>query len=286
MMSVSAEKTELLSSINGTVSGGYEEQFNRSYSCATVMEEEEEEEEEDGESSSDFFEINRGLLLGDQENDYEASLFSFDFQTWNDCVFVAVGNTESSSSMGALAWTLNRLVSPSTVLRLLHVFPVIRYIPSPLGPLPRSKVKPELVKNYVMQEKGKRRKHLQKFLDTCSVSKVKVDVMLVEGDNITKAILDLIPILNIRKLVLGTTESSLRKSESKRGNGIADQILHNAPETCEIKIVSRGKEVIDRMIVWPSPSSNTSKSKSMREGEEDKPHASFLCMCFNFKTPV
>lgn len=43
-----------------------------------------------------------------------------------------------------------------------------------VGPLPRSKVKPELVKNYVMQEKGKRRKHLQKFLDTCSVSKVKV----------------------------------------------------------------------------------------------------------------
>ncbi|XP_041027614.1 U-box domain-containing protein 35-like isoform X2 [Juglans microcarpa x Juglans regia] len=205
--------------------------------------------------------------------------------TWNDCVFVAVGDTESSSSMGALAWTLKRLVSPSTVLRLLHVFPVIRYIPSPLGLLPRSKVNPELVQNYVMQERGKRRKHLQKFLDACSVSKVKVDVMLVEGDNITKAIVDLIPILNIRKLVLGTTESSLRKSESKRGNGIADQILHNAPETCEIKIVCGGKEVIDRMIVWPSPSSN-SKSKSMREGKEDKPHASFLCMCFNFKTHV
>ncbi|XP_035545690.1 U-box domain-containing protein 35-like isoform X2 [Juglans regia] len=243
-------------------------------------------EEEDGESSSDFFEINRGLLFGDQEYDCEASLFSFDFQTWNDCVFVAVGDTESSSSIGALAWTLKRLVSPSTVLRLLHVFPVIRYIPSPLGLLPRSKVNPELVQNYVMQERGKRRKHLQKFLDTCSVSKVKVDVMLVEGDNITKAIVDLIPILNIRKLVLGTTESSLRKSESKRGNGIADQILHNAPETCEIKIVCGGKEVIDRMIVWPSPSSNSSKSKSMREGEEDKPHASFLCMCFNFKTHV
>lgn len=42
------------------------------------------------------------------------------------------------------------------------------------------------------------------------MKQVKVDVMLVEGDNITKAILDLIPILNIRKLVLGTTESSLR----------------------------------------------------------------------------
>lgn len=46
----------------------------------------------------------------------------------------------------------------------------------------------------------------------CSMKmkQVKVDVMLVESDNIKRAILELIPILNIRKLVLGTSESSLR----------------------------------------------------------------------------
>lgn len=39
---------------------------------------------------------------------------------------------------------------------------------------------------------------------------VKVDTLLVESDMIAKAILDLIPILNIKKLVLGTNKSNLR----------------------------------------------------------------------------
>jgi hypothetical protein len=80
--------------------------------------------ESDEESSSDLFEINH-------EYDYEGSLFSFDFQKWNDSVFVAVGNTESRSSMDALEWTLRYLVTPCTVLHLIHVFPLIRHIPSP-----------------------------------------------------------------------------------------------------------------------------------------------------------
>lgn len=53
-----------------------------------------------------------------------------------------------------------------------------------------------------------------------------------------------------------------RKSESRRGGAIADRILHNAPDACEIKIICEGKEVIDRMIGWSSPRRNSSKSKS------------------------
>ncbi|XP_062160485.1 uncharacterized protein LOC133867735 isoform X2 [Alnus glutinosa] len=158
--------------------------------------------ESDEESSSDLFEINH-------EYDYEGSLFSFDFQKWNDSVFVAVGNTESRSSMDALEWTLRYLVTPCTVLHLIHVFPLIRHIPSPLGMLTRGQVKPEMVESYVSQERDKRRKLLQKFLDTCSASKVNVDLLLVESDHTVKAILDLIPVLSIRKLVLGTTKLSL-----------------------------------------------------------------------------
>jgi hypothetical protein len=84
-------------------------------------------------------------------------------------------------------------------------------------------------------------KLLQKFLDTCSASKVmiffqiltsavgydshvglifyfffvrmkqvKVDLLLGESDQTVKAILDLMPVLSITKLVLGTTKLSLR----------------------------------------------------------------------------
>lgn len=39
---------------------------------------------------------------------------------------------------------------------------------------------------------------------------VKVEMMLVEGDNVAKAIVDLVANLNIRKLVIGTNQSNLR----------------------------------------------------------------------------
>jgi K+-sensing histidine kinase KdpD len=38
------------------------------------------------------------------------------------------------------------------------------------------------------------------------MKQAKVDLQFIESDNIVKAILDLIPALNITKLVLGTTK--------------------------------------------------------------------------------
>jgi len=35
-------------------------------------------------------------------------------------------------------------------------------------------------------------------------------MMLIEGDNVAEAIVDLVGNLNIRKLVIGTTQSNLR----------------------------------------------------------------------------
>lgn len=42
------------------------------------------------------------------------------------------------------------------------------------------------------------------------MEQVKVDVMLIESDTVSKAILDLIPTQNIKTLVVGTTNSSMR----------------------------------------------------------------------------
>ena len=42
------------------------------------------------------------------------------------------------------------------------------------------------------------------------MKQVKVDVVLIESSNIAKAIVEIIPILKIRKLVIGTAQSSLR----------------------------------------------------------------------------
>lgn len=190
-----------------------------------------------------------------------------------DTLYVAVG--KSQSSMEALAWTLNNLVTPSTMLYLIHVFPEIKLLPNPLGigMIPKDQVSPEQVESYMAQERSKRRELLNKYVQLCSAYKVKVDTILIESDLIAKAIIDLIPILQIRKLVIGASKSQIRKLRSRKGSGIADQILQNATESCKVSVVCEGKEVneqISRAIA--NDTSMSQKNKHQQNG----------CVCFNF----
>nr|KYP62820.1 U-box domain-containing protein 35 [Cajanus cajan] len=181
--------------------------------------------------------------------------------------------------MEALSWTLNNLATPSTtMLYLIHVFPEIKLLPNPLGVgmIPKDQVSPEQVESYMAQERGKRRELLYKYLQLCSASKVKVDTILIESDLIAKAIMDLIPILQIRKLVIGASKSQLRKLRSRKGSSIADQILQNAPESCKVSIVCEGKEVNEQITrVIANDTSMSQKNKHQQNG-------SVSCVCFNF----
>ncbi|KAF2306081.1 hypothetical protein GH714_011327 [Hevea brasiliensis] len=194
------------------------------------------------ENSSELFEINHG---GEPMESIKEEVFSLDVESrGEDCVYVAVGKSESS--MDALSWTLKNLVNGySTMVYLIHVFPEIHHIPSPC-------------------------RHI-----------------LIESDMVAKAIMDLIPIFNIRKLVLGTTKSSLRKLRARKGSGIVDQILANASEFCEIKIICEGKEVADNQtMITGSPSASprpTGDANASTLQLQDQPNAnndSFSCMCF------
>lgn len=95
-------------------------------------------EEEVNPSDHELFEINNwnnngreeGLGLASIKEEVDGSLFSFDIQNGEDNVYVAVGKSESS--MDALAWTLKHVVNNrSTFVYLIHVFPELRYIPTP-----------------------------------------------------------------------------------------------------------------------------------------------------------
>ncbi|KAE9591541.1 hypothetical protein Lal_00038828 [Lupinus albus] len=199
-----------------------------------------------------------------------------------DTVYVAVG--KGDTSMEALSWTLNNLVTPYSMLYLIHVFLQIKHIPSPLGVgmVPKSQVSVEQIENYMAQERSKRREFLQKFIQSCSSSKVKVDTILIESDMIAKALIDLIPILQIRTLVVGANKSQLRKLRSRKGNSIADQILQNGCESCKVSIVCEGKEVSEQTTQFPStlPIAN---DDSMSQKEDQQNNASFSCICLTFK---
>ncbi|CAK7323348.1 unnamed protein product [Dovyalis caffra] len=256
------------------------------------------------ENSSDLFEINHAVPLESIKEDIEGSLFSFDVHDngdrQGDCVYVGVGKSESS--VDALSWTLKNAVTDSNTtdgLEIQVLTPILtlsacknkkcecvdnNVLWMVVGRLPKSQVSAQQVENHMAQERGKRRELLQKYINMCSASKVKVDTILIESDMVGKAMVDLIPILNMTKLVLGTSKSNLRKLKSKRGNGIADQVLQNAPEFCDVTIVCDGKEVvIDQMIgsPLPSPLSDNHSAKSLRlQDQSNATNDSFACMCF------
>ncbi|CAL5199634.1 unnamed protein product [Lathyrus oleraceus] len=202
----------------------------------------------------DLFEINlkkeEPLDSIKEEEDYESStVFSLDIHSnkLSDVVYVAVG--ESFSSMEALSWTLKHLVNPnSTIVSLIHVFPRVKRIPTPLGKIPRSRVNQEHVNIYLTQVKSKRKILLQKFIDLCTDSKVTVEMLFIEGDNVGEAIVELVKNLNISKVVIGTTQSNLRKHVSRRENSTAEMVLKNVEERCDVKIICEGREVVVEMM--------------------------------------
>ncbi|KAG0473929.1 hypothetical protein HPP92_015786 [Vanilla planifolia] len=122
-----------------------------------------------------------------------------------DEVYVAVG--KSSSSMEALSWALKHVAKPSSTLYLIHVFPEVHLIPTPLGMVPKDQVSPQQVEAYIDRERNKRRELLQKFLNQCSA--FKGETLLIESNLVAKAIVDLIPVLCIKRLILGTTKSNI-----------------------------------------------------------------------------
>ncbi|KAK1424132.1 hypothetical protein QVD17_19447 [Tagetes erecta] len=233
-----------------------------------------------------------------EEDDYrimpsiteEEDLFCVD-RDLNDVVYVVTwrGSDELlSATMDALVWTIGSVRHGSTIVYLVHVFPELRFIPTPLGRLPINQANPEQKESYVCDERSKRAEYLQKFLSLCSSSKVQVETVLIESDMEAKAILDLIPILNITKLVMGATKSNLRKlksSSKKGGGGTLDQILHNAPQFCEVKVICEGKEVsLDDQLSNEQPVSPYSTASSPRETTlkpmQDQNNDFVRCSCF------
>ncbi|MCL7037164.1 hypothetical protein MKW94_016149 [Papaver nudicaule] len=184
----------------------------------------------------------RGIPATIQEGSFEGLSVTSSLSGEHN-IYVAVGG-KSNSSLDALRWTLRHhpLSSSIRTINLIHVFPEVILIPSPFGgKVPKDQVSPQELANYMSQQTHKRREFLQNFLDICSVFQVKVETLLIESSNIAKAVTDLILVLNIKKLVVGTSKSSYRKL--KKANGIGEQILKSASDTCDIKIINNGKEL-------------------------------------------
>ncbi|KAL0889398.1 hypothetical protein Bca101_013381 [Brassica carinata] len=235
-----------------------------------INEIEEEEEDEEG--------YGRTSLETVRESPFEGTSGTVS-SSGEDNVYVGVG--KGDSSMEALRWALDNLIpSSSTLLFLIHVFPETHFIPYPLGRLAREQASQEQLEVFMSQEREKRRTLLNKFLQACSASKVKVETILVESDSVAKAIQDLITILNIKKLVIGIDKSNSRKAKSMKGNSVAEQIMRSsAAETCEVKVICQGKEIeIEKPVTERSPSK---PSIQLQPAEKDQSNEPFGWLCLS-----
>ncbi|KAJ7967853.1 U-box domain-containing protein 35 [Quillaja saponaria] len=236
-------------------------------------------------SSNQVSETNVNRVMETISEEYEDNLMSFDVDhRGEDCVYVAVGKSESS--MEALSWTLKHVVTSSTMVYLIHIFPEIKHIPSPLITIFFFLGCPSLAFGWRATWPKKEAREEISFRNSLThalLLRLRWIPSLLRVTLVAKALLDLIPILQMRKLVVGTAKSNLRRLKSRKGNGIADQLLQNAPESCEVKIVSEGKEVNEHMIGSPSPSTSCDDTSSKYPKTEDQQNDSFSCMCFKPK---
>ncbi|KAK6920644.1 UspA [Dillenia turbinata] len=185
-------------------------------------------------------------------------------------VYVCVGKDD----LDVLKWALDHAVLPGGRVFLVHVFPPITHIPTPIGKLAKSQIGEEQLRLYLREENNRRRNLLQKY--------VTVDTMLIESNVAERAILDLIPVVNITSLVIGT-KRPLSSRRLKRGK--AQFVLKNAPDYCEVSIIHNGNKVVNVPIETetstpPSPGQGAKGSDVSRQSEKGN---FFECVCFSPK---
>ncbi|RZC89866.1 hypothetical protein C5167_035860 [Papaver somniferum] len=98
--------------------------------------------------------------------------------------------------------------------------------------------------------------------ESVSQEQVPLDTIIIDSDMTAKAILELIPVLNITTLIMGTKRSASSSWLRKRRMGTGNFVHKNAPDYCEVIItVSDGKEVVEKQEGDPSPLSNDGRHK-------------------------
>lgn len=73
-----------------------------------------------------------------------------------------------------------------------------------------------------------------------------------------------------------------RRLRSRRGGGIADQVLQGVTGSCDIKVICQGKEVTDQTSELPSPRSASDRFETSPEEDQRSDNTS-SCACFKPK---
>ncbi|GLJ34875.1 hypothetical protein SUGI_0702140 [Cryptomeria japonica] len=164
-------------------------------------------------------------------------------------IYVAVGK-DLCESANALKWLLQKLDNTQAAfIILLHIQCRPRYMPSAIGKIPLNEADEDHVKVYMKDLEKELKICLDKYLQMCTRFKVKAEPLVVEKNDVSKGIVEVVSELGITKLIMGTTSASGGIIRSNLGKmkmiapGKADYVRRHAIETCDLWIVCKDKLV-------------------------------------------
>ncbi|URE05566.1 U-box domain-containing protein [Musa troglodytarum] len=150
-----------------------------------------------------------------------------------DKVYVAVP-AEYKAGKSAFFWAIQNTSSDRPIV-LAHVHIPAQLIPMLGGKFPASSLKQQQVNAYRMLEKDKMNKSLNDYITTGSQLKRKVEVVVIEMDDIAKGLVELIERHRITKLVMGAAADkhySKKMKEIKSKTAIS--VKQRANPSCRI----------------------------------------------------
>ncbi|XP_021715067.1 U-box domain-containing protein 34-like [Chenopodium quinoa] len=149
------------------------------------------------------------------------------------------GHGGGNGSKRAVKWAVENLLSQADHFVLVHVMPTITHIPTPSGnSIPITELDTKVVAKYMEDVREKSQAVFLQYRRLYKPGEMQFETLLIEYDNIAAGLVNYIMEANVRSLVLGS-ESLNRFWRRIKGHGIPQLVLKNAPDTCDIFVVSK-----------------------------------------------
>ncbi|XP_074284298.1 U-box domain-containing protein 35-like [Silene latifolia] len=160
---------------------------------------------------------------------------------------VAVALTGSRKSKYILKWALDQFLPEGNVrFKILHVYPKITVIPTPMGTwVPVAEVREDLVCSYKQETEWKKKKRLLPYKKALEAQKIESEIVVIESDDVAMTLCLEIERHYIRHLVIGCSSTSAWKylslTKMLTNQNLPAVISDNAPSFCSIYVVADGK---------------------------------------------
>ncbi|KAI3720864.1 hypothetical protein L2E82_31861 [Cichorium intybus] len=201
-------------------------------------------------------------LLENMEND--GMIQGVDKLATPSYLVVALAVNGSRKTKYVVRWALDKFVPEGILLfKLLLVRPKIIRIPTPMGVVPASHVREDVVIAHKKEIEWQAYEKLLPFKNMCARRKVEVEIVQIESDDVVDALKQEIIKSNINKLVIGASSSGM----FSRGRGLSSRISESIPSFCTVYAISKGKlsslRASDSETTGSSKDDNSSDSSSL-----------------------